>query len=295
MLPKAIVILGQTATGKSDLAVLIAKKVNGEIISADSRQIYKGLNIGSGKITKTEMRGVKHHMLDVSSPKRVFSVSQFQKQSKKAVEDMLKRGKVPIICGGTGFYIDTLIENKSLPEVPPNKELRQKLDKKNLSELLKILKNKDPKRFKEIDQKNKRRIIRSIEIANFLGKVPSVKNKPFLKCLKIGLKDSKIDLKNKIKIRLLKRIKAGMIKEVERIHQSGVSFKRLDDLGLEYRYVARYLQNKISKEDMISQLEREINKFAKRQETWFKRDKETKWIKPNDHKKALEMVTKFLS
>jgi tRNA dimethylallyltransferase len=299
---KIIVILGQTATGKSDFTVEIAKQVDGEIISADSRQVYKGMNLGTGKITKKEMRGVPHYLLSVASPKRVFSVSDFQKQASKYIKDIYKKEKIPIICGGTGFYIDTLINETSLPKVPPNKILREKLSKKTTQELFQILKKLDNERSKNIDKNNPVRLIRAIEIAKKLGKVPKLINqtatnsamaefvagtKSDLKfnVLKIGLKLPDEILKERIKSRLLSRIKKGMIKEVENLHtKDKISWKRLESFGLEYRYVAYFLQDKMRKEEMIEKLNTEIWHYAKRQKTWFKRDKDIIWINPLKNK-----------
>lgn len=267
---KIIVICGPTATGKSDYAVALAKKINGEIISADSRQIYKGLDIGSGKITKKEMRGVPHYLLDVASPKRVFSVSQYKKLGERVIEKIIKKGKVPIICGGTGFYIDTLLGG-TLPEVPPNKKLRDRLSKKTNIELFLILKKTDSSRARSIDKKNKVRLIRALEIVEALGKVPKVKksSKYIIERIYLDFPDS--ILKERIHVRLLKRIKQGMIREVEKLHAQGISFKRLEALGLEYRFVALYLQKRLTKEEMINQLEKAIWQYAKRQRTWFKK------------------------
>jgi tRNA dimethylallyltransferase len=164
-LPKILVILGQTAVGKSNLAVRLAKKFNGEIISADSRQVYKGLDIGTGKITKKEMGDVPHFLLDVVSPKRKFSVSQYKKLADKAIKHILGKHKTPIIVGGTGFYIQAIVDNLVLPEVKPDLKLRKKLEKKSTEELVKILKKLDSERAREIDTKNPRRLIRAIEIA----------------------------------------------------------------------------------------------------------------------------------
>src|ERR1035437_3846008 len=165
---KILVVLGQTATGKSDVAVRLAKKFNGEIISADSRQIYKGLDIATGKVTKKEMQGVPHHILDIISPKKVFSVAEWQKKTKKIITEIHSRGKSPIICGGTGFYIQSIVENVCLPEVSPNKKLRKKLKNKTAEELVKILGKLDPKILKTIDTKNPVRLLRAIEIATDL-------------------------------------------------------------------------------------------------------------------------------
>ena len=168
-LPKIIAIVGPTASGKSDLAVKIARKYNGEIISADSRQVYRGLNIGTGKITKHEMLGVPHHLLDVADPKKRFTVADFKTLADKAIADISSRGKLPIICGGTGLYIDILTSGFVLPDVPPNPTLRKKLGQKTAAQLFVILKKLDPKRAENIDQTNSVRLIRAIEIAKVFG------------------------------------------------------------------------------------------------------------------------------
>lgn len=276
---KVIVILGQTATGKSSLAVKIAQKIDGEIISADSRQVYKGLNIGTGKITPKEMQGIPHYLLDVANPKNKFSVVEYQKKAISAMADIVSRGKIPIICGGTGFYIDAITKGMIFPEVPPNLKLRKILEKKSSTELLKILKKLDLKRASNIDIKNKVRLIRAIEIAKALGKVPQIKKTtPLYKFIKIGLFLREDLLKKKIEKRLLVRMKVGMLKEAKKLHREGLSWKRMEELGLEYRFMAFYLQNKITKQEMLKKLNSEIYKYAKRQMMWFKRDKEIKWF-----------------
>ncbi|HLP86572.1 MAG TPA: tRNA (adenosine(37)-N6)-dimethylallyltransferase MiaA [Candidatus Paceibacterota bacterium] len=300
---KVIVILGQTAIGKSDFAVEVAHQINGEIISADSRQVYKGMNIGTGKITKKEMLGVPHHLLDVTSPSKVFSVSDFQKIAFKKIGEIAKKGKVPIVCGGTGFYIDAIVNNTTFPEVPPNKKIRETLSKKTTEQLFEMLKKLDPTRAKTIDKNNKVRLIRAIEIAKSLGKVPSIKNSSKQhfgepsSFLKIGLKVPPEILKERILLRLFARMKKGMVYEVEKLHRKGLSWKRMYSLGLEYKYVALYLQKKITKEEMLKKLNAEIWHFAKRQNTWFKRDKSIIWIDPrekNDKLKALKEIKEFL-
>jgi tRNA dimethylallyltransferase len=301
---KIITILGQTSTGKSDFAVEIAKKINGEIISADSRQVYKNMDLGSGKITKKEMKKVPHHLLDIISPKKVFSVSDFQKKASKIIEEIEKRNNTPIICGGTGFYIDAVINNIPIPEVPPNKKLREKLSKKSKEELFKILIKLDSVRASTIDKNNPVRLIRAIEITKAIGKVPphvghvEKNNNKKIKVLKIGLKIPDEILKEKIKLRLLSRIKKGMIKEIKVLHENRkISWKRLESFGLEYRYVSYYLQGKLSKNEMVEKLNTEIWHFAKRQNTWFKRDKNIIWINPLNEKeknKAFIFINKFL-
>jgi tRNA dimethylallyltransferase len=304
---KIIVILGQTSTGKSDFAVEIARLVNGEIISADSRQIYKGMDLGTGKITKKEMKGVPHYLLDIVSPSKIFTVSNFQELANKKIEEIAKKGKVPIICGGTGFYIDTLVNGTVLPEVLPNKKLRKNLEKETTEKLFEVLKKLDSARALNIDSKNRVRLIRAIEIVKALGKVPAIKNlqtsnEGLRGCtsatfLKVGLTLSPEILKERIKTRLIFRMKKGMIKEVEKLHESGVSWKRLNSFGLEYRYVALYLQGKIEKDEMMEKLYTEIWHFAKRQKTWFKRDLNTIWLDPtkkNEKARVQNEIKKFL-
>lgn len=268
---KIIAIVGPTATGKSSFAISLAKKIGGEIVSADSRQIYKGLNIGSGKITKKEMKGVKHHMLDVAYPSRIYTVADYKKEALKKIKEIIEKGKTPILVGGSGFFVDAITKNIDFPEVPPNKKLRSSLSTLSLSTLQEKLKKLDTKRYKNIDIQNPVRLIRAIEIATTLGRVPKTKSEPLFDVKMIYLDFPDAELKKKIHKRLLARMKMGMINEAKRLHKKGLSWKRMEALGLEYRYLARYLQNKISKEDMLIQLEKEIWKYAKRQRTWFRR------------------------
>jgi tRNA dimethylallyltransferase len=272
MKPRVIVILGQTATGKSALAVKIAQVlavsgVESEIISADSRQIYKGLDIGTGKITEKEMKGVPHHLLDVANPKKKFSVTEYQKRAISAMADIIKRGKVPIICGGTGFYIDAVTKGIVFPEVPPNLKLRKQLEKYSLLELFNTLKKLDGTRAKNIDRNNKVRLIRSIEIAKALGKVPKItQGSPVYEFIKIGLYLPPDKLKIKVEKRVKKMFADGLLKEIQKLKKSGVSAKRLKELGFEYF--------EPTPEKVIT----ETIKYAKRQMTWFKRDQEIKWL-----------------
>ena len=280
---KLIVITGPTATGKSDLAIRLAKQFKGEVISADSRQVYKGLDIGSGKVTKLEMKGIPHHLLDVANPKRVFTVSQYQKLAQAKIKDIWARGKTPIICGGTGLYIRAAVDGIVFPEVPPNLKLRKELEKKGVEELFNILKKLDKERASNIDAKNPRRLIRAIEIVTVLGKVPKLKaNKLKAESLFIGLQPKDEILKKKIKLRLAKRLEAkgkdNLITEVKKLKKEGLSWQRLEALGLEYKYVALFLQNKLTQEQMIDLIEKESWQYAKRQLTWWKGDKRVNWL-----------------
>lgn len=273
-LNKTIVIMGPTASGKSDLAILLARKYNGEIISADSRQVYRGMDIGTGKVTKAEQKLAKHHLLDVASPKRTYNVTHFIRDAKRTIADIRKREKTPIICGGTGFWIQALIEGNAFPAVKPDPELRKKLAKFSTEELFKQLKKKDPTRAKNIDAKNKVRLIRALEICASLGTVPLPPTSHQLKAKSffiIALSPDKEILHKNIATRLEKRLKKGMIAEVKKLRAAGLSFKKLESFGLEYKYVALFLQKKISRADMLERLNFEIHHYAKRQITWLKR------------------------
>ncbi|HVU06774.1 MAG TPA: tRNA (adenosine(37)-N6)-dimethylallyltransferase MiaA [Candidatus Paceibacterota bacterium] len=296
-LPRIVAIVGPTATGKSDLAVAIARRFDGEVISADSRQVYRSLDIGAGKITRREMKGVPHHLLDVANPKGDrYTVEKFKRDGAAALADILSRGKLPIICGGTGFYIDALIWDEQFPAVPPNKALRAKLAKKSAEALMRELKRLDPRRAKTMDPHNKVRIIRAIEIAHALGEVPKQKRIQRYETLFIGLETDKEMLRKRIHDRLMKRMRGEkMLREVESLRKKGVSWKRLHDFGLEYRYLALILQEKSSKEAALAALEQDIAHFAKRQMTWFRRNPDIRWFPLGSAQKIEREVNGFIS
>lgn len=309
---KLIVILGPTASGKTELSIKLALRLNSgqakkkfringvEIISADSRQVYKRMDIGTGKITKKEMAGIPHHLLDVANPKKRFSVAQYQKLALKAIENIQKKNKIPFLVGGTGFYIQSIVDGIVIPEVKPDWRLRKKLEKLTAEQLFKKLKKIDPKRAESIDKHNPRRLIRALEIVLKTGTAV-----PALSCaegqkfniLEIGIIKSRDELKTLIHKRLIKRLENNaIINEVRTLHNppaGGLSWKRLEEFGLEYRFVAQYLQNKLSHQEMINNIQIESGHYAKRQMTWFKRDKRTHWVK--DYKEANKLVKNFLN
>ncbi|MCC6520617.1 tRNA (adenosine(37)-N6)-dimethylallyltransferase MiaA [Candidatus Nomurabacteria bacterium] len=298
-----IAIVGQTATGKSAFAVTLAKQlkkhgISAEIISADSRQVYTGLDIGTGKITKKEMGGIPHHMIDVVSPTRTYTVARFKKNTDIVIKKLHKQHILPILVGGTGFYIDSILYEQTFPEVQPNPLLRKYLEKKSITELLAELKKLDTERYETIDKANGVRIIRAIEIATALGAVPkSVQPTPRYDSRTYGITLPDMVLKEKISTRLVSRIKRGMIKEATKLHEQGLSWKRMSELGLEYRALADYLTKKITKEDLITRLNKEIWQYAKRQKTWFKRNKDIRWINPDDQyalENTVREITAFL-
>ena len=225
---KLIVVVGPTASGKSALAIKLAKRFNGEIISADSRQIYRGLEIGSGMVTKKDMSGIPHHLLGIANPKKVFTVSHYKKLARKEMDNIWKINKLPIMVGGTGLYIRAAVDGLVIPEVKPNPKLRRELDRKTVLELSRTLKKMDIRRWREIDRKNPRRLIRAIEIATALGKVPKQKMNPIKSdILFLGVRKDKEEIKRLIYKRLISRLKHGMIAEVKGLHREGLPWKRL--------------------------------------------------------------------
>lgn len=288
-----VVVVGPTGSGKSKLAVEIAKRFNGEVVSADSRQVYRGLDIGTDKITKQEMQGIPHYLLDVASPKRKFTVAQYQKKAHQAIESILKRGKLPILCGGTGFYIQAVVDNIVIPKVRPDWQLRKRLEQKTSQQLFEKLKKLDPKRAQTIERKNKRRLIRAIEIVLKTKKpVPKLKKEQPYNVLMLGLKTDKNELKEQIKKRFHRWLKQGLIDEVRNLKKSGLSWERIEEFGLEYSPIAKYLQNQLSYRDMVELSIKAIEQYAKRQMTWFKKDKRIIWLE--NKKSALELTDKFL-
>ncbi len=266
-----IAVVGPTASGKSDLAIQLAKKLNGEIISADSRQVYKGMDIGTGKVINSD---IPHYLLDVASPKRKFTVQQFQKKAKEAIEKIKKKNKTVIVCGGTNFYVRALLDGLVLPEVKPDEKLRKELEKLSVQDLYEKLKKADPRRANNIDRNNPRRLIRALEIVIKQGSVPQLNKKP-LPAIYIGI--DRNNLEQRIEQRLDERLSQGMVEEVKELRKQ-ISWKRLEEFGLEYRYIALYLQKKISYDQMRSQLLQAIIQFSKRQRRELKADPRINWI-----------------
>lgn len=294
MKPKVIAVVGPTASGKTSLGIWLAKQIQkdlggAEIISADSRQVYKGLDIGTGKVTKAEAKGIPHHLIDVVSPKKQFTVDDFVKRAEK----IIKKIGVPIVVGGTGLYVDVLLGLMSYPNVPPNPKLRAQLETKPTVQLFAMLQKLDPERAATIERGNKRRIIRAIEIAKAIGKSPVPNPTPKYDVLWLGLNPGKEKLNANIHKRLKARIKSGMVTEAKRLHKAGMSYKRMDELGLEYRYLAMLLQKKLTQKEFDVELERAIQKYAKRQLTWFKRNYDIHWI--TTKAEAARLAKAFLS
>jgi tRNA dimethylallyltransferase len=291
-----IVIVGPTASGKTSLSIKIATTHNGEVISADSRQVYRGLDIGSGKVTPSEMAGVPHHLLDVADPQTVYTASDFKIDATAALTSIVNRGHLPVVVGGTFFYVDTLLGDISFPQVPPNDELRAELETQSTEELYAALTTLDPDRALTIDKDNPRRLVRAIEIATTLGKVPTSTptDSPY-RTLKLGIDIDRETLHANIHARLLTRLDEGMVAEVEGLIAEGVTHERLESFGLEYRYISRYLRGLISYDAMVIELETKIRQFAKRQYTWLKRDTDIVWVDPQDTERIHSLVSDFLA
>lgn len=291
---KAIVIVGPTASGKTALSLDVAEAVAGEIISADSRQVYKGLDIGAAKIRPEEMRSIPHHLLNVADPNEVFTAADYVRLGTAALENIHGREKMSVVVGGTGFYIDALLGRAALAKVPPNHELRKQLEDTDLETLQKTLKKLDPERYATIDLKNPRRLVRAIEIArsSFIQENTTM-NRSAFDALWIGVTLPKEKLRENIRVRLFARVREGMLEEAKKLHTEGLSYERMEEFGLEYRYMARHLQGFLTEAEMLEQIEKETVQYAKRQMTWFERNKEIQWFKPDEKEKILEMVRQF--
>ncbi|MBC8465341.1 MAG: tRNA (adenosine(37)-N6)-dimethylallyltransferase MiaA [Parcubacteria group bacterium] len=294
---KVIVIVGQTASGKSALAVDIARAIEGEIISADSRQVYRDLDIGTGKITRRDMRGIPHHLLDIANPRKAFSAAQFKEKGREAIETIAKRNHVPIIAGGTGFYIDTLLFDDDLPPVSPDTGLRALLEKKTATELFARLSDSDPERAASIDKHNKRRLIRALEITETLGGVPkrATRRSSQYEILWIGIRLPDEVLRDRIHNRNADMIAKGLVAEVKRLKGSRISDVRICELGFEYRFALAYIKKEIDRDTMFERMNTKTWHYAKRQKTWFQRNTAISWFAPTDTVHIMATVWSFLA
>tara|TARA_Y100001970_G_scaffold90596_1_gene114295 strand:- start:11 stop:946 length:936 start_codon:yes stop_codon:yes gene_type:complete len=288
-----LVVTGPTATGKTKVAVDIASKYNGEIISADSRQIYKGMDIGTGKdLQEYCVNGEKipYHLIDILAPEENYSVYQFQRDFLSSYNQIKDRKNLPILCGGTGLYVESILLKYRLQNAPgPNQGLRESLKEKSTKELLELFQNMSPEKYQDPSKKDtKNRIIRSIEIEldKTTGEPDIFINQSLDNFLVLGIKQERQDNRNLIKKRLIERIEDGLIEEVEGLINKGLDISRLDYFGLEYKFVGLYLKNELTKEDLIKKLHIAICQFAKRQMSWFRRMEKRginiHWVSPND-------------
>ena len=294
MLPKMIVIEGTNASGKSALGVELAVRFGGEIISADSRQVYERLDLGSGKITQEEMRGVPHHLINVVRPGEFFSMADFQRLAYAAADDILSRGRVPFLVGGTGLYVDAVADGYLLSDRAPDLALRARLEELDTPTLYAQLKERVPDT--EIDPRNRHRVMRALEKLE-AGDDVSAGKCPRYEVLKLGVTWPREILKARIDERLQRRLDQGMIEEVRALLDEGVSELFLTKLGLEYKYLTWYLTGKISYEQMVEELGNAIKRFAKRQMIWFRRDKRIHWLDMagNPEEEAAQLINEFLN
>jgi tRNA dimethylallyltransferase len=298
-LPKLVVLLGPTASGKSGLGITLAQRFNAEIISADSRQVYRGLDIGTAKVTPAEQALVPHHVLDVADPRTVYTVAQFQRDAIDAINAIIKRGHQPFLVGGSSHYIQAIVDNLDIPHIEPQPELRTQLEKRPLPELLAQLEELDPQSAATIDRNNPRRVIRALEVCLISGKPFSQQRKMaelLYQSLLLGLEWPREVLYHRIDARVGERMQQGMVQEVQKLLDAGISHERLEALGLEYRYITRLLRGEFKNEDeMVQGLKYAIHDFTRRQLTWFRKDKRIVWVNGGDWKQAEEVVRDFLN
>ena len=301
------VVLGPTATGKTQLAVQLAHKLGGEIISADSRQVYRGMDIGTGKdLNEYNCKGISipYHLIDIVAPIEEYNVAQFQRDFQRVYSDITKRKKLPILCGGTGFYIKAVLMDFQLPKTEPDKQLRQRLEKWGLEDLINELETISPGASANAPVDTKRRVIRAIEVAKSRGKGVQRKeagkrnpeNSNLQDATVIGIEYPREVIRQRITKRLYSRLNSGMIEEVEALLIGGVTHHRLDTLGLEYRFISRFLKGDYSKEEMTGLLNTAIHQFAKKQMTFFRNMENNgikiHWIPEGNFETALGVILK---
>jgi len=308
MNPDLIVILGPTATGKTQLAVMLARKLNGEIISADSRQVYRGMDIGTGKdLSEYNHRGIeiKHHLIDILDPEQDFSVYHFQKHFTEAFNSIVENKVLPILCGGTGLYIDSVLRHYEMHEVPADHELRAELEAFSKSRLQEMLKALNPDLHNTTDLENHKRLIRAIEIAQFnlinkkSTRQTNTQSRLQFNPLVLGVRYPRDIIRERISYRLRMRLKEGMIEEVDELVKAGLPHTRLAYFGLEYRYISSYLLGELSWNDMFQKLNTAIHQFAKRQMTFFRHMERNginiHWLDGGSPDRALRISKDFIS
>ena len=295
-----IVVPGPTASGKSALGIALAQRFHGEIVSADSRQVYRGLEIGTAKVTAEERALVPHHLLDVADVQEIYTVSQFQQQAIAAINDIAARGLQPFLVGGSPHYIQAVVDNLDIPAVPPQPALRAELEARPLAELLAQLEELDTQSAAVIDRNNRRRVIRALEVCLTSGKPFSEQRRvaaPLYRSLLLGIQWPREELYRRIDRRVDERIQLGMVQEVRTLLDNGVSHERLEALGLEYRFISRWLRGEFpSEEAMAERLKFAIHDFTRRQLTWFRKDTRIMWIDGGNgaFERAEEWVREFL-
>lgn len=307
ILPKLLVIVGPTASGKSDFSVALAHKFGGEIVSADSRQIYKKMDIGTAKVpgqwqmhpeSKEKVclyQGIPHYLIDLVDPGQEFTLAQFQKMAMERIGEISSRRHLPMLVGGTGLYIHAVIDNLIIPAVPPNKKLRQSLESKTNQQLVAWLTKLDPLTARTVDPNNKRRLIRALEVCIWTGRPFSEQQKkgePLFDVLQIGIEVSREELHQRIAYRADKMIDAGLLNEVRALVKQRYGWQLPSMSGTGYRQFADYFKGKMSLEKTIELLKRDTRRYARRQMTWFRRDERIKWVRHEFE--AEELVREFV-
>ncbi|MFZ6015779.1 MAG: tRNA (adenosine(37)-N6)-dimethylallyltransferase MiaA [Patescibacteria group bacterium] len=331
-LPRVIFIVGPTSSGKTGLSLKIAKLFSGEIVNADARQIYKGLTIGTGKppgrrakymghdaymvrvpyqyvfeqagLNPQEYKvdkqdkypEIPHYLMDFLPPTETMSVAGWRSAALRAIKGIVKRGHLPIVVGGTGLYISALIDNFSIPKVPPNPALRESYEKQPLEKLVNLLLKLDPYAATSVDLKNPRRVIRALEVCTFTGKPFSrlkTKKPPVIEAFQIGFRWSREELNKRIDASILRMMEEGWPEEVRKLHKRGVSWDDPAMTSIGYREMARYLRGDILLEEAVRLAKISTHQYAKRQETWFKRDSRINWV--NNDKQGIELVRTWLN
>ncbi len=293
-----IVVLGPTASGKSSLGIALAQRFDGEIVSADSRQVYRALDIGTAKVTLEEQALVPHHLLDVADVEEVYTVSQFQRQAISAINTIIEHGKQPFLVGGSPHYIQAVVDNLEIPAIPPQPALRAELETRPLAELLSQLEELDPRSAKVIDRNNPRRVIRALEVCLTSGKPFSEQRRvaaPLYRSLLLGIQWPRAVLYQRIDQRVDERMQQGMVQEVHTLLNQGINHARLEALGLEYRFISRWLRGEFATEqEMVERLKYAIHDFTRRQLTWFRKDTRIVWLEGNDTERAIQLIREFL-
>jgi tRNA dimethylallyltransferase len=307
ILPPLLVILGPTASGKTGLALDLARKFQGELVNADSRQIYKGMDIGTNKtlnanIKKEEIgketiyliNGIPLHLIDLVNPDQEFTLAEYKTTALRKINEIHMRNKLPILVGGTGLYVSAIADNLSIPKAPPDKKLRNKLEEKDAEKLYKALKKIDPGAAESIGQNNKRKLIRALEVCKATGQPFSSqqkKGKPLFRLLEIGVEKERKELYEKIDKRVDEMIKAGLIKETEKLLEKyDPNLPAMSGIG--YKEIGLYLHGELSQEEAVQKIKWHTHQYARRQITWFKRDPRIHWIKK--YEEAEKLVRDFI-
>jgi tRNA dimethylallyltransferase len=290
---KIVAVVGPTASGKSALAISLAEKFNGEVVSVDSRAIYKGFPITTAAVTEKEARGIPHHLFGIWNVRENYSISDFQKIAMNTVRDIHSREKLPILAGGTGFYLDSILYENTFPEVPPNPDLRRDLEIKSTKELYDLIERKDSKRAQTLDPLNKVRLVRALEIIDTLGHVPTLpKQAPRYDALIIGITRPDSELRERIRSRIEIRLDR-MIAEIKS-EGNNLTEEQANFLGFDFTLTRSYLKNDMSRDELIDRLTFGDWQYSRRQLRWFKRDSDVKWFSPADTDAIFSEIQKFL-